>query len=339
MRVSVLLPVRNGARHLPAALNSLLHQALPPHQVVVVDDASADATPAILRAWKGRLRLTLVSGEGRGIARALNRGLEACTGDVVARMDGDDVMHPHRLEAQVAHLVAHPEQDVCGTEVLSVPPTRVSEKRAAYDAWISSLHTPEEHARDIWVEAPLAHPTVMLTRRALQGVGGYHVVDWPEDYDLWLRLHGAGFLMGKPRGILHFWRERPDRLSRTHGDYTRDAIRRCRLHHLCDQMSLRRRPVIVVGAGTEGKAAGRVLIAEGVTVLAHVDADPRKVGGRLMGEGGVRVLAASELLPLKREHVDSVVLVAIGTAGARPALRRELAAQGLREGVDAVIIA
>ena len=170
-------------------------------------------------------------------------------------------------------------------------------------------------------------------------MGGYHIVEWPEDYDLWLRLHGAGQRMGKPEGVLHFWREHGARLSRNHGDYTLQAIRRCRLHHLVTHMRLKERPVVMVGAGFEGKAAGRVLLDEGVKILAHVDADPRKVGGRLMGEGGVRVHAASELVPLSRRHPDTVVVVAIGTAGARPGLRAELAAQGFTEGINAVVAA
>jgi len=214
--VSVLMPVKNGARHLGAALHSVARQTVIPDEVVLVDDASADATFAVMHAWKNRLPITVVRGVGKGIAAALNAGLERCTGELIARMDSDDVMHPRRLELQVAHLETHPEEAVCGTGVVSFPPSRVSNKRAAYDAWISSLRSPEEHARDIYVEAPLAHPTVMLRAEALRSVGGYHAVPWPEDYDLWLRLHGAGYKMGKPDGILHFWREREDRLSRTH---------------------------------------------------------------------------------------------------------------------------
>jgi GT2 family glycosyltransferase len=339
MRVGVLLPVKNGARHLGAALRSLHAQTHPADEIVAVDDRSCDATHAILRAWMNRLPLRVVAGGGGGIAQALNRGLEVASQPWIVRMDADDVMHPRRIEKQLAFARDNPDLDVVGTEVLSVPPSRVTARRVAYDAWISSLHTPEEHARDIYVEAPLAHPTVMLRRSKLEEVGGYHKVEWPEDYDLWLRLHGAGARMGKPPGILHFWREHGARLSRTHVDYTLQAIRRCRLHHLVEHMNLKQRPVVMVGAGFEGKAAGRVLIEEGVHIVAHVDADPRKVGGRLMGEGGVRVFAASQLVPLARQNPDTVVVVAIGTAGARPGLRGELRALGFTEGLNAVVAA
>jgi glycosyltransferase involved in cell wall biosynthesis len=336
--LSVLMPVKNAARHLTAALQSLQRQSRPADQVVVVDDASADATYAILRTWQRHLPLHIVLGQGRGIACALNLGLSACEGGLVARMDADDVMHPLRLETQLRFMQTHAHMAVCGTEVRSFPPSRVTERRAAYDAWLSSLHTAADHARDIYVEAPLCHPSTLIRRSALLRLGGYHTVPWPEDYDLWLRMHAAGGSMGKPHGVLHFWRERSDRLSRTHASYQRGAIRRCRLHHLSEHFSLRKRGVVIVGAGLEGKAAGRVLLAQGVPVHAHVDADPRKVGGRLGGEGGVRVWGPQDLHALMNRTPMPLAVVAIGTAGARSKLRSELAARGIKEGVDAVLV-
>ncbi len=336
---SVLLPVRNGARHLASALQSLERQTQAPTQVVVVNDASTDGTERVIAAFQQRVPLTVVEGPGAGIAAALNAGLAHCTADWVVRMDADDVMHPERLAAQLSYVAREPEVGVCGTEVLSFPPGRVTERRAHYDAWLSSLHTPEEHARDMYVEATLAHPTAMIRTRLFRSVDGYRTVDWPEDYDLWLRLHGAGVRFGKPNGVLHFWREHPARLSRNHADYNLDAIRRCRLHHLADHWNLRLRGVVVVGAGTEGKLAGRGLLGLGVPILAHVDADPRKVGGRLAGEGGVRVHAPSDLLRLMEATSSPLAVVAIGTHNHRARLRTELAQLGLKEGVDMVMAA
>ncbi|MEW5847659.1 MAG: glycosyltransferase [Myxococcota bacterium] len=338
-RISVLMPVKDGARWLPAALRSLARQSRPADEIVVVDDASADATYAVLSSWARRLPLKVVRGEGRGIARALNRGLAECGGELIARMDADDVSHPHRLAAQEQLLSARPDVGVCGTEVLSFPASRVTERRVAYDAWLSALRTPEEHARDIYVEAPICHPTACFRAEVLRAAGGYHDVPWPEDYDLWLRLHGRGVRMAKPTGVLHFWREGETRLSRRSGCYSLHAIRACRLHHLVQHFALRARGVVMVGAGLEGKAAARVLIGHGVTVYGHVDADPRKVGGRLMGEGGVRVWPVRELPRLMGEPTSPVAVVAIGTHGARPSVRAEMPALGLTEQVNAVVVA
>lgn len=337
--VCVLLPVRNAARHLPVALRSLVRQTLEPSQVVVVDDASTDGSAQVLAGFAHRLPLTVVAGLGRGLAHALNCGLAACSGEWVARMDADDVMHPHRLAAQAAFAVAHPEVAVVGCGVRSFPRAQVSARRHGYDAWLNSLTTPAQHARDMYVEAPLAHPSAMIRRAWLEQVGGYRHVGWPEDYDLWLRLHGAGARFAKPAGIHHLWREHPQRLSRTHTDYTLEAIRACRLHHLTQHWDLCQRGVVVVGAGFEGKRAGRGLLALGVPVLAHVDADPRKVGGRLDAEGGIRVHAPGALVGLLQRKPRPLAVVAVGTQGHRPVLRRELEAMGLVEGEDMVMAA
>src|SRR5437868_8877864 len=100
--ISVLLPVRNASATLPEALASLHAQrGAPPVEIVCVDDASTDGTPALL----GRdARIKTVRGEGRGLVAALNLGLSHCRGDLIARMDADDVAHPDRLRLQAAQL-------------------------------------------------------------------------------------------------------------------------------------------------------------------------------------------------------------------------------------------
>src|SRR5688500_12161517 len=112
--ITVLLPARDAARSLGAALESLRAQTLPPHRVVVIDDGSTDSTPALLNdlRWPA---LRVLRTPGVGIARALNLGLSTISEGFVARMDADDVCHPQRLERQLAHL--GPDLDLVGCEV------------------------------------------------------------------------------------------------------------------------------------------------------------------------------------------------------------------------------
>ena len=108
-RVSILLSVRNEAQFLPVALASLFRQTMTSWELVAVDDGSSDATPAILAdAVRRDPRVRVVSSPGRGLVAALNAGLAACRAPLVARMDGDDVSHPRRLELQAAAFVADP---------------------------------------------------------------------------------------------------------------------------------------------------------------------------------------------------------------------------------------
>src|SRR4051812_46227189 len=99
VQVSVLLPVRNAAATVAAAIASVLADLEGVEaELVLVDDGSTDTSSAQLQAWKQREpRIQLVAGEGRGIARALNAGLAACRAPLIARMDADDLWVKGRL--------------------------------------------------------------------------------------------------------------------------------------------------------------------------------------------------------------------------------------------------
>src|SRR5512143_3392965 len=93
--VSILLPVRNEDKLLPAALESIFSQTLTSWELIAVDDGSTDGTAEILEA-ASRLdpRVRVFRSGGRGLVAALNEGLKACRAPLVARMDGDDISHP-----------------------------------------------------------------------------------------------------------------------------------------------------------------------------------------------------------------------------------------------------
>src|SRR5512136_1967380 len=107
--VSILLPVRNEACHLPDALASLFRQTMTSWELVAVDDFSTDGTHAILAAAARRdHRVRILPSPGRGLVAALNAGLAECRAPLVARMDGDDISHPRRFELQAALLDTKP---------------------------------------------------------------------------------------------------------------------------------------------------------------------------------------------------------------------------------------
>lgn len=110
-RVSVLMPVWNGARFLDDALASIVAQDFDDFEVIAVDDGSTDDTPAMLAQWAERdSRIVIVRREENGgAARALNAGLQVARGEYVARMDSDDVTPRGRLAKEVAVLDAHPD--------------------------------------------------------------------------------------------------------------------------------------------------------------------------------------------------------------------------------------
>jgi glycosyltransferase involved in cell wall biosynthesis len=323
-----LLPCRDAQAHLPLAIRGLRLQTFADFEVIAVNDGSADGTGELLERWAaadGRVR---VWHQARGgLAEALRAGAAECRGALLARLDADDFAHGRRLAQQVAYLDRHPEVAAIGTQVRYFPHGRLGWGARRYERWLNGLLQPDQLARDIFVECPIAHPTLMIRRAAFEAVGGYGVTEWPEDYDLILRLHLAGARLANVPAILYFWRERDGRASRTDPRYSADAFRRCKIHYLRQADLSGRASVSVWGAGRVGKDFARSLDATGVTVESFFDIDPRKIGQEIHGAPVHDARDVTRLL-------DSYLLVAVGAAGARGLIREELDAAGLQEGAQ-----
>jgi len=309
-----------------AYLRILAPQTLRHFEVVAIDDGSIDGTPDLLRAWARRHRWLGVERQpAAGIVAALNRGLAAARAPLVARMDADDRAHPDRLAAQTRLLRLRPEVGVVGSLVRSFPAHRVTEGMRRYEAWLNALRDHGAMWRDLFVESPLPHPSVMFRADLVRRLGGYRDCPWPEDYDLWMRLFAAGVRIAKVPRVLLLWREGGTRLSRVDPRYSPAAFRACKVHYL-REMHLRGRDTIAVwGAGKEGKSLVRHLKRQGLRVTRFIDIDPNKIGRRVLG---APVVAPDDLTR------DDYLVIAVGAQGARPLIRAWLTEHGWREPDD-----
>jgi GT2 family glycosyltransferase len=327
--VSILLPARNAAGTLPAALQSLVEQSFRDWECIVVDDASADGTAEVAERWAaqdGRVRLVRRARHG-GIAAALERAAELARGALLARQDADDMSRPARLAQSVALLRSDARLGAVACRVRQFPEVELPSGMRAYGEWLNGLLTPDDIAREIWVESPLPHPAVVMRREAFECCGGYRETRWPEDYDLWLRMHVAGWRLAKVDALLYDWRHAAGRLTFSDPRYDPAAFLDCKLHHLTPR--LQGRHLIVWGAGRDGKRLTRALQAREHHVAAFIDIDPRKVGGTRLG---VRVWAPERLPETHAPASEStLLLVAVGTRGARQLIRERLACLGYEE--------
>lgn len=329
MRVSVLLPVRDGDPHLAEALSSLSRQTEADFEVVAVDDGSTDGTPLMLRTAARRdPRLRIVSPGRVGLVSALGIGLEAARGRYVARMDADDVCHAKRLETQADFLDRHADIGLVASRVRYLGDRRANLGLALWVDWTSSLLTPEQIDLHRFVESPFVHPSVMFRRELVARHGGYRAGPFPEDYELWLRWLEAGVRMAKlPRELLD-WRERPGRLTRTDPRYAVDAFYGVKAPYLARRLARAApREIAVWGAGRTTRKRLRPLREEGVEVAAYIDIDPDKIGQRI---DGVPVLGPDDLPDPGRLFV----LQYVGSRGARELIRDRLEARAYRIGRD-----
>lgn len=184
MHVTVVLGVYNGSSSILQMVESIQNQTYPDWDLLVVDDASTDRTVELvqpLAQCDGRITI-LRNPVNRGLATCLNLGWRRATGELIARMDVDDVSFPKRLERQVEFILAHPEVDVLGTGAELVDESGRS---------LGTALRPADHetlAARIYWQNPFIHTTVMMRKRYLTTLNGYDGrLRRAEDFDLWLR--------------------------------------------------------------------------------------------------------------------------------------------------------
>lgn len=331
--ISVLLPVRDAEPFLAEALDSVQAQTFADFEVWLVDDGSRDGSVELARERAAEdSRLQIVCQPALGIAMALERARARSRGRYLARMDADDITDTRRFELQHALLEADPALVACGCSVEYFPRAEVRGGARRYQDWLNGLKTHTLIERDLFVECPLAHPTVMLRADAVEAMGGYRNRGWPEDYDLLLRLWRAGGRFGHAEGARHRWRERPRRASRTLAAYAPAAFRRCKVHHLSRTLLRGKDGVVVWGAGPTGKAFARTLLEREIPLRAFIDLDPRKIGQEIHG--------APVLPPGEANRCRGALCVgAVSGEAARAEIRAALARLGWREMVDFVAVA
>jgi hypothetical protein len=211
------------------------------------------------------------------------------------------------------------------------PRARVQGGFRTYESWINGLVTCTEMEREIFVENPIPHPTLVLKRSLLDSLGGYRDLEWPEDWDLILRAFRAGAKMAKVARRLHYWREHANRLCRVHPHYDQLAFIRCRCHHLARGPLADGRSVHIWGAGPLGRKMTTHLRREGVAVDGFIDIDPRKIG-RIVRDRPVHP-------PGFLEKNRRFVLGCVGKRAARYEIRAVLLSMGYAEGRDFVLAA
>ena len=190
-KVSILMGIYNCAPTLPEAIDSILAQTFSDWQLILCEDGSQDDTYAVAMAYQAQYpeKILLLRNErNMGLNHTLNRCLAAATGEYVARMDGDDISLPRRLEKEAAFLDAHPEYAIVSTPMIFFD---------EHGDWgrCSCIEKPEK--RDFIHHSPVhCHAPCMIRREAFLDVDGYTEDERllrVEDYHLWYKFYAKGY--------------------------------------------------------------------------------------------------------------------------------------------------
>lgn len=189
-KVSIIMGIYNCESTLAEAIDSILAQTYTNWELILCDDGSQDNTLLIamdyLKQYPDQIRL-LQNHTNLGLNKTLNRCLAQADGEYIARMDGDDLSLPERLEQEVAFLDSHPEY-----AIVSCPMIYFDE----HGDWGkgSSILTPQ--ACDFVRGTPFCHAPCMVRVEAYRAVKGYSENTRTlrvEDYYLWFRMYAAGY--------------------------------------------------------------------------------------------------------------------------------------------------
>lgn len=178
--VTVVMPCYNSMPFLPAAVESIVNQTLQSWRLVVINDGSTDGTREYLESLTDD-RIFVLHQENTGLSHSLNRGLQHCDSEFIARMDGDDCSLPDRLEKQLAFLQSNPDVGLVGTQI-----QRVGMRRSDTGSSLPTSHDEIVSALMCGGHA-LCHPTIMCRKSVFDEVGEYQT-GLGEEWDIFLRF-------------------------------------------------------------------------------------------------------------------------------------------------------
>lgn len=192
--ITVLLPTYNNSPYITAAVRSMLGQTFTDFELLIIDDCSTDDTVAKIKNFRDERIVLFENSRNKGLAETLNFGLKAARYGIVARMDGDDISLPDRLEKQYNFLKSNDS-----VQVLSSYYAVFAENTILYTVDTNTNH--EDIKMRLALHSEIMHPAVMYRRNIILERGGYRNV-FIEDYELWLRIKDNVIFHNIPETLL-----------------------------------------------------------------------------------------------------------------------------------------
>ncbi len=199
-RVSIIIPVYNGAATIERALKSVFDQTFTDYEVVVVDDGSTDDTPAVLAKYGDKLRV--VRQANRGLPAARNAAIAASRGELLALIDHDDEWLPQKLEFAVAAMRADPGAALLYSDMIVVNEAGEEFRWSQIGSDTAHAPTMDEMLARIW---PITPSTVVMRRDAFDRAGGFcEQLISAEDIHFWLLMREQGHFIYLPEKLVRF---------------------------------------------------------------------------------------------------------------------------------------
>ena len=282
--ISILMPMKDAGLFLRACLDSILGQSEENWELIVVNDHSSDDSGEILREFEDP-RIRVFENNGQGIIPALRLALSESAGELVTRMDADDLMKVGKLASMKNDLVREGRGHVALGLVEYICEGEGFRK---YAQWLNVLTREGRNFEEIYKECVIPSPCWMLWREDLEGCGAFGRDVYPEDYDLCFRFRERGLKCIACDEVLHVWRDHPDRASRNDENYADNRFLDLKLDYFLKFES--GGELLLWGAGRKGKLLAADLVKRKVDfrwLCNNKKKIGREIGGKVLEDCAV----------------------------------------------------
>ena len=272
------MPVKNAGLYLEDCIISIQGQTEQNWELIAVNDCSTDNSEDILN-WFSAVdeRIQYIKNKGSGIIDALKCGYALSHGNLIHRMDADDLMVPEKLALLKDKLQQQGKGTIATGKVEYFAAEGVNEGYLNYQNWLNNLCETNSHWKEFFKECVIASPNWLMYRSDFEKCGAFNSEIYPEDYDLVFRMYKAGLKVAGLDAITHLWRDHKERSSRNDEKYAACTFFEIKLRYFLSLKYNSNRPLLVWGAGKKGKDLAKKLQALEIP-FTWVSNNPKKYG-------------------------------------------------------------
>lgn len=282
--VSILVPFKNTEIYLIDCLQSIINQTYSNWELIIIDDTSTDNSYNIVNNFAEKdSRIQLLKNVGSGIIDALQLAFKTSNGQLITRMDSDDVMQPYKLEVLVNNLLNHGKQHVAIGLVNYFSKDGIKDGYKSYETWLNNLTKTGGNYSEIYKECVIPSPCWMVYREDLITCDAFNPNIYPEDYDLAFRFYKYNYKCIPCDSVLHNWRDYNTRTSRTHIHYAENHFIDLKLRYFLELDYNPNKTLVIWGAGNKGKTIAKKLIEKAIDFEWICD-NPNKIGRDIYGK-------------------------------------------------------
>jgi len=326
--VSIIMATKNTEPYLPDCLESILAQSYQEWELIAINDHSTDRTPEILNEYQVKdERIRVFRSVRHKLIPTLKEGYQHVRGELINRMDSDDKMPHYKLEVLVREWQKYGEGHIIagGTEHF-VDEGEVGDGFRRYEQWLNEVAKTSTHYQQIYQECVIPSHSWIIHREDFDGVDAFNPEVYPEDYDLCFRFYQNKLKVIGIDKVLHYWRDRSDRISRTWEEYKDNRYFEMKLRYFFKLDRDKNRPLVLWGAGRNGKDLAKLLLEKESTLHWMCD-NERKIG--------------KDIYEVRMQHYEEIneipnpqILIAVTSPHEKETIRQQLVSWGKKPADD-----